>query len=43
VLIALFHGFVLQQAWDKSVQLDTYRAVVDAALNAILLGNHDGR
>jgi AcrR family transcriptional regulator len=43
VLIALFHGFVLQQAWDKSVHLETYRAVVDAALSAILLGNHDGR
>jgi AcrR family transcriptional regulator len=37
-LIALFHGFVLQQAWDKSVQLEPFRAVVDAALNAILLG-----
>jgi AcrR family transcriptional regulator len=38
VLIALFHGFVLQQAWDKRVQLAPYRAEVDAVLDAILLG-----
>jgi len=30
VMIALFQGFVLQQAWDPAVRVDPYLAVVDA-------------
>ncbi len=30
VFIALFHGFILQQAWDKRTEIKSYLAVVDA-------------
>jgi AcrR family transcriptional regulator len=37
MMIALFHGFLLQQAWDNSVELAPYRAGVDALMDAILI------
>jgi AcrR family transcriptional regulator len=36
MIISLFHGFVLQQAWDTNVQLAPYRAGLDALLEALL-------
>jgi AcrR family transcriptional regulator len=37
VIIALFQGFVLQQAWDKRAEVEPYLGVIEAALNALLL------
>jgi AcrR family transcriptional regulator len=34
-MIALFHGFVLQQAWDPRVRPEPYLAVLEAALAAL--------
>ena len=36
VLIALYHGFVLQQAWDEQAQLEPFLAVVAAMLGTLL-------
>ncbi len=36
VLIALYHGFILQQAWDEQAELESFLAVVDAALGTLL-------
>lgn len=36
VLVALFHGFILQQAWDERTESEPYLAVVEAALESIL-------
>ena len=35
VMIAIFQGFVLQQAWDPQVDADRYLATVDALLDAL--------
>ncbi len=35
VLIALYHGFILQQAWDEQAELEAFLAVVDAALGPL--------
>jgi AcrR family transcriptional regulator len=37
VMIALFHGFVLQQAWDPKLRSEPYREVVEVLLNALLV------
>jgi AcrR family transcriptional regulator len=37
VMIALFHGFVLQQAWDPKLRSEPYREVVDVLLRALLV------
>ena len=34
VLIALFHGFILQQSWDHSTRLEPFLAVARAAFEA---------
>jgi AcrR family transcriptional regulator len=34
-MIALFHGFILQQAWDPSTAIEPYVAVIEAAINAL--------
>lgn len=36
VMIALFQGFILQQAWDRRVKVEPYVAVIEAALNGIV-------
>ena len=36
VMIALFQGFILQQAWDRRVGVETYVAVIEAALDGML-------
>ncbi|MGO9006948.1 MAG: TetR family transcriptional regulator C-terminal domain-containing protein [Beijerinckiaceae bacterium] len=36
VLIALYHGFVLQQAWDEEAELEPFLAVVAAALGTLV-------
>jgi len=35
-VMALFHGFVLQQSWDPGVRVEPYLAVIDAAIDAAL-------
>lgn len=35
VVIALFHGFVLQQAWDERAALEPYLATIDVLLAAL--------
>jgi AcrR family transcriptional regulator len=35
VMIALFQGFVLQQAWDPKIDVERYLAVAEAALGAL--------
>jgi AcrR family transcriptional regulator len=35
VLIAMFHGLVLQQAWDPGVDLDRYQSAVDLLLESL--------
>ncbi|HML07654.1 MAG TPA: TetR/AcrR family transcriptional regulator [Xanthobacteraceae bacterium] len=34
--IALFHGFILQQAWDKRTRIKSYLAAVEAMLGLLL-------
>jgi AcrR family transcriptional regulator len=34
-MIALFHGFVLQQAWDPGVRVGSYLEVLDALLDGL--------
>jgi hypothetical protein len=34
-MIALFHGFVLQQAWDPGVRVASYLEVLDALLDGL--------
>jgi AcrR family transcriptional regulator len=36
VMIALFQGFVLQQAWDEQADVASYVAVIEAMLDALL-------
>jgi TetR/AcrR family transcriptional regulator, transcriptional repressor of aconitase len=36
VLIGLYHGLVLQQAWDEHTEIEAYLAVMDVMLRAIL-------
>jgi AcrR family transcriptional regulator len=36
VIIALFQGFILQQAWDEQIDIDAYVEVVVAAFEALL-------
>jgi len=36
VVISIFFGFVLQQAWDRRVELAPYLEVMEAGLNAML-------
>ena len=36
IVIALFQGFVLQQAWDPRVEVAPYLAVVETAIDAIV-------
>lgn len=35
-IMALFHGFVLQQSWDPGVAVEPYLAVIDAAIDAMV-------
>ncbi len=35
VVIALFHGFVLQQAWDERAAVEPYLATIDVLLGAL--------
>lgn len=41
VVIAIFQGFVLQQAWDPKTDSEQYLAAVDVILSA--LSTHEGR
>jgi hypothetical protein len=34
-MIALFHGFVLQQAWDPRTQVEPFLAVIETAVAAL--------
>lgn len=43
VIIALFQGFVLQQAWDKKTEVEPYLAVVEATLEALLAQGGQGQ
>lgn len=44
VIISVFHGFVLQQAWDPRVEIGPYRKVVSELLTAITAGSgREGR
>jgi hypothetical protein len=36
VLIALFHGFILQQSWDDSTRLEPFLTVARAAFEALI-------
>jgi AcrR family transcriptional regulator len=36
IVLSLFFGFVLQQAWDRRVELEPYLEVIEAGLNAML-------
>jgi TetR/AcrR family transcriptional regulator, transcriptional repressor of aconitase len=36
VVLSIFFGFVLQQAWDRRVELEPYLQVMEAGLNAML-------
>jgi AcrR family transcriptional regulator len=36
VMIALFQGFLLQQAWDENVRIEPYVNVIQAAFNAMM-------
>jgi AcrR family transcriptional regulator len=35
-LIALYHGFLLQQAWDPEVAMEPFLAVVEAAMTGVI-------
>ena len=37
-MIALFQGFVLQQAWDARADVESYLAAIEIALDAIVTG-----
>ena len=37
LVLSLFFGFVLQQAWDPEAELDPYVDVIEAGLNGLLL------
>jgi AcrR family transcriptional regulator len=37
LVLSLFFGFVLQQAWDRRAELEPYLDVIDAGLNGLLL------
>lgn len=36
IMIALFHGFVLQQAWDEQLSIDPYIGTIQAIFQALL-------
>jgi TetR/AcrR family transcriptional regulator, transcriptional repressor of aconitase len=36
IMIALFHGFVLQQAWDEQLSVEPYLATIQAVFQALL-------
>jgi len=36
VMIALFHGFILQQAWDEQLAIEPYVATIEMAFQALL-------
>lgn len=36
VMIALFHGFILQQSWDPKVKIEPYLGVIEAAIDALV-------
>jgi AcrR family transcriptional regulator len=38
LLIAAFHGFVLQQAWDPEVDLERYMATLEVVLSGLVRG-----
>jgi AcrR family transcriptional regulator len=40
VVLSIFFGFVLQQAWDRRVELEPYLEVMEAGLNAMLQSAH---
>lgn len=35
IMIALFHGFILQQAWDEQVDIEPYIATIQAVFQAL--------
>lgn len=35
-IVALFHGFVLQQSWDPRVKVEPYLAAIEAMIDALL-------
>jgi AcrR family transcriptional regulator len=35
VIIAIFHGFVLQQAWDSRIEAHQFLAIIDCLLDAL--------
>ena len=35
-MIALFHGFILQQAWDEQLSVEPYIATIQAVFQALL-------
>ena len=43
VMIALFQGFILQQAWDDEADVASYVAVIEAMLTALLKQATDDR
>jgi AcrR family transcriptional regulator len=36
IMIALFHGFILQQAWDEQLSVEPYIATIQAVFQALL-------
>lgn len=36
IMIALFHGFILQQAWDEQLSVEPYLAIIEAVFQAFL-------
>src|SRR5262249_15331190 len=36
IMIALFHGFVLQQAWDEQLSVEPYIATIQAVFQVLL-------
>ena len=36
-MVALFHGFVLQQAWDETADVDAYLDAIDALVRALIV------
>src|SRR4051812_16527133 len=42
VVLSLFFGFVLQQAWDQRAELDPYIEVIEAGLDGLLLQAGEG-
>ena len=42
VIISVFHGFVLQQAWDPRVEVGPYRSVLEELVKALGAGSRSG-